>query len=86
MDELIYRIDAWVIALVFAGAMLAFWGLGWRWGRRLTPDSGQDPGVKFTDASLALLGLLLAFTFSMTLGRHDQLQNDRPLEDRKCVS
>ena len=27
--------------------------------------------MKFTDASVALLGLLLAFTFSMALGRHD---------------
>ena len=71
MDSLIYRVDDWVIALVFAGAMLAFWGLGWWWGRRFPPDSEADPGGKFTDASMALLGLLLAFTFSMTLGRHD---------------
>jgi Mg2+/citrate symporter len=28
--------------------------------------------MKFTDASMAILGLLLAFTFAMALGRHDQ--------------
>jgi len=28
--------------------------------------------MKFTDASLAILGLLLAFTFAMAVGRHDQ--------------
>ncbi len=27
--------------------------------------------MKFTDSSLAILGLLLAFTFSMALGMHD---------------
>jgi hypothetical protein len=28
--------------------------------------------MKFTDASMAILGLLLAFTFAMSVGRHDQ--------------
>ncbi len=71
MDNLLHDVDGWVIALFVAGAMLAFWGLGWRWGRRLPANSDYDPGTKFTDASLALLGLLLAFTFAMALGRHD---------------
>src|SRR5437660_5927024 len=66
------RIDAWVIALVFIVVMIASWGVGWRIGRRLHPEPGEDPGSKFIDASMALLGLLLAFSFSMALGRHDQ--------------
>jgi hypothetical protein len=65
-------IDAWAIALTFAVAMFASWYLGWRLGRRLHPEPGEDPGTKFTDASMALLGLLLAFTFSMAMVRHDQ--------------
>jgi hypothetical protein len=65
-------IDAWAIALAFAVAMFASWYLGWRLGRRLHPEPGEDPGTKFTDASMALLGLLLAFTFSMAMVRHDQ--------------
>jgi hypothetical protein len=52
--------------------MFASWYLGWRLGRRLHPEPGEDPGTKFTDASMALLGLLLAFTFSMAMVRHDQ--------------
>ena len=72
MDRLIQHLDAWVTALIFAVAMLAFWSIGWRRGRRSPPEQGEDPGTKFTDASMALLGLLLAFTFSMALGRHDQ--------------
>jgi hypothetical protein len=72
MNSLIGWLDAWVTALLFALSMLAFWSIGWRWGRRSPSPQGEDPGIKFTDASMALLGLLLAFTFSMALGRHDQ--------------
>jgi hypothetical protein len=72
MESIIERLDAWVTALIFAATMLVFWSIGWWWGRRSPPEAGQDPGTKFTDASMALLGLLLAFTFSMALGRHDQ--------------
>jgi hypothetical protein len=72
MDSVIGRLDAWATALLFAVAILTFWSIGWWWGRRARPQPGEDPGIKFTDASMALLGLLLAFTFSMALGRHDQ--------------
>ncbi len=63
--------DAWQIGVAFVVGMITSWGVGWRIGRRLHPDPGEDPGSKFVDASMALLGLLLAFTFSMALGRHD---------------
>jgi hypothetical protein len=72
MDNIIEHIDAWLIALAFAVAMLASWGIGWWRGRRMAPESGDDPGIKFIDAGVAILGLLLAFTFAMALGRHDQ--------------
>jgi len=72
LDSLINRVDAWLIALVYGVAMITFWSVGRRSGHLFPPDSGQDPGMKFTEASLAILGLLLAFTFAMSLGRHDQ--------------
>lgn len=72
MDIFVHKIDAWLVALAFAVAMVGSWAVGWRRGRRLPPESGEDPGTKFTDASVALLGLLLAFTFSMALGRYEQ--------------
>src|SRR5450631_2194952 len=72
MERMIERLDAWVTALIFAVAMLTVWTIGWWRGRRSRADPGENPGMKFTDASMALLGLLLAFTFSMALGRHDQ--------------
>jgi hypothetical protein len=72
MGRLIERIDPFFIALAFSAAMLGAWRLGWRRGRKAAPEPGEDPGSKFTDAALALLGLLLAFTFSLSLNRHDQ--------------
>lgn len=66
-------IDAWTITSTIALAMIAGWLAG-RWiGRRLRLESqGQAAVSKFLDASLALLGLLLAFTFSTALVKHDQ--------------
>jgi len=72
MDSILDRLDAWLIALVFAAAMFGGWSLGRRWGRRSSGEAGEDPGTKFTDAGMALLGLLLAFTFAIALGRYDQ--------------
>ena len=70
MDLWIGRLDAWIIAVTFALAMTAFFVLG-SWRGRRSPSPAGDSGAKFTDASMALLGLLLAFTFSMALNRYD---------------
>jgi hypothetical protein len=72
VSSIVERFEAWLIALVFAGAMFGCWAFGRRWGRRLSSESSEDPGTKFTDASVALLALLLAFTFAIALGRYDQ--------------
>ena len=70
MDMWIAGLDAWVIALTFAVSMIGFFALG-SWRGRRSPAPAGDTGDKFTDASMALLGLLLAFTFSMALNRYD---------------
>ena len=70
IDQNLLRVDAWIVALAFFLAMMAAWRLGWRWGQSAS-DGSQDSSLKFTDASMAILGLLLAFTFAMSLGRHD---------------
>ncbi len=72
MGGFIERADPAWVALGLAAAMFGAWSFGWRHERRAGPEAPRDPGVKFTDAALALLGLLLAFTFSLSLGRHDQ--------------
>jgi hypothetical protein len=72
MNQIIDWTDPLWLALGFAVGMLGAWTVGWRQARRATPDVAPDPGIKFTDAALALLGLLLAFTFSMSLARYDE--------------
>jgi hypothetical protein len=72
MQDSFERVDASLISIVFAIAMLASWFLGWQRGRRFPSLPGDDPDAKFIDASVVLLGLLLAFTFSMALQGHDQ--------------
>jgi hypothetical protein len=52
--------------------MLAGWGVGWWAGRRRAARGDAMPESKLGDAIMALLGLLLGFTFSMALGKHDQ--------------
>jgi hypothetical protein len=65
-------VDAWVLAGVLAAILLAGWAVG-RWlSQRLPKEQREAPPSKFGDASLALLGLLLGFTFSMALAKHDQ--------------
>jgi hypothetical protein len=64
--------DAWLIATGLGIAMLAAWGIGWWSGQRLTGPPREAAAIKFHDAILALLGLLLGFTFSLSLAKHDQ--------------
>lgn len=75
MTHIFDDIDAWSIALTVALAMVGGWLAGrWR-GRRLRIEleaQGRTAVSKFVDASLALLGLLLAFTFSTALAKHEQ--------------
>src|SRR5438309_518601 len=59
--------DAGVVAVVLAVVLVAAWG-GARWlGKR---RRGEREGG-FQEASLALVGLLLGFAFSMSLSKHE---------------
>jgi hypothetical protein len=64
-------VDAWVVAVLLAVLMLAGWLVGWRQGRPRDGAKREEAPNKFNDAVLALLGLLLGFTFSMSLSRHE---------------
>jgi hypothetical protein len=66
------EVDAWVTALLLALAMLAGYAAGWLWARHLGKDESEQPASKFSDAVMGLLGLLLAFTFSVSLVKHEQ--------------
>ncbi|MGE5192748.1 MAG: hypothetical protein ACM3U2_09610 [Deltaproteobacteria bacterium] len=72
MSAILTDVDAWVIAVMLAAAMLAGWAAGWWRGRPRSGEKREEAPSKFNDAVLALLGLLLAFTFSMSLARHEQ--------------
>jgi len=73
MGSIFDDIAAWTIAATVAFAMVIGWHAG-RWqGRKLRVEAPGRPAVsKFVDASLALLGLLIAFTFSMALSKHEE--------------
>jgi hypothetical protein len=72
MSKLLTEVDAWVAAVGLAVAMLVGWACGWWRGRAANAKQQEVPASKFNDAVLALLGLLLAFTFSISLARHEQ--------------
>src|SRR4051794_20792057 len=78
------RPDAWIAVLLFAGGMIAFWLVGLRLGRRMPQDAANDPESRVADAALALLGLLLAFTFAMSLGRHER-RRDRVVDESNAI-
>jgi hypothetical protein len=72
MDLIVAQMNAWNVSLALALGMLAAWKVGIRMGDRLRRKGGGKEPSKFDDASMALLGLLLAFTFGISITKHDQ--------------
>lgn len=72
MEEVLLRLDSWVTAILLGLSMLAAWGFGWWRGWVGRGRNRESSGHAFHDASLALLGLLLGFTFSISLAKHEQ--------------
>ena len=64
-------LDIRIVVLILVVSMLTAWNIGTRLGERLLHEGGTKPS-KFDDASMALLSLLLAFSFGMSIARHDQ--------------
>ncbi len=71
MDQIVFSLDIRIAAITLGAAMLVASEIGRGMGRRLRRKGGVKPS-KIDDASMALLGLLLAFTFGMSIARHDQ--------------
>ncbi len=72
MDLIAAEMAPWNVSLALALGMLAAWRIGIRMGDRLRRKGGGRAPSKFDDASIALLGLLLAFTFGLSISKHDQ--------------
>lgn len=62
----IAAVAADLIALVLLGLVIAFWFLGYAIGRRASKRGASDAGaqVKIAEACMAILGLILAFSFA----------------------
>jgi hypothetical protein len=75
-------LPAWLSALVLAAAMLSTFALGWQLGRRW-PRLAKAP-TQLDRATLATLGLLLAFTFSLALAEHAK-RRERAVEDANSI-
>jgi hypothetical protein len=75
-------LPAWISALALAAAMLSTFALGWRLGRRW-PRMAKAPS-QLDRATLATLGLLLAFTFSLALAEHSK-RRERAVEDANAI-
>jgi hypothetical protein len=72
VTALLTEVDPRLTAALLAVAMLVAWAVGWYWGQSLRKRGREEAPSKFDDAVLALLGLLLAFTFSLSLAKHDR--------------
>ncbi|GGD01475.1 bestrophin-like domain [Undibacterium terreum] len=72
--EVLYAIDAWQLALALLFALLLVIEASYRIGRRSNPAEYERSSSVFSTlmgAALALLGLLLAFSFAMASARYD---------------
>lgn len=77
--------DPWLTGAMLGTLMAAGWYAGWRWGRRgRARGAEQVTESKLGDASLAILGLLLAFTFSMALNKYDR-RRDALVNDSNAI-
>src|SRR5580704_10965239 len=72
MDLVVAQRNAWTVSVSLALGMLAAWRIGVWMGQIARSENRGTAPSKFDDASLALLGLLLAFTFGVSIGKHDQ--------------
>jgi hypothetical protein len=71
MDEFLASLDIRSVAVSLGAAMLITSEIG-RWQGRRQRRRGTAQSARFNDACMALLSLLLAFTFGTSITRHDQ--------------
>lgn len=76
--------SSWVASLILAAIMIAFWQLGWHTGKRHAGDTKAE-GINVSDSIMGLFALLLGFTVSMSLSKHDQ-RRLMMANDANCIS
>lgn len=65
------EIDPWVVAVSLGIGMTIGGALGWWRGKVVRGEGEEKCATSFDGAVMTLLGLLLAFTFSMALMKHE---------------
>jgi len=80
----ISNMNPFVAGGMLAAAMALGWFAGWRFGRKAREKGWQTPDTKLDDAALALLGLLVAFAFSMALNKYDR-RRDALVTDSNAI-
>ena len=76
--DLLYDIPTWMITLVLLTGMLAIMAAGYLLGHKRRPRENEETKSQTTavqGSMLGLLALLLGFTFSLALTRHDTRSN-----------
>jgi hypothetical protein len=85
VENILAETDAWLWALILALAMVAAWGAAWWLGAGLRARYGEQKESSFDNTSLAFVGLLLAFTFGMSLSKHDN-RRDMVVADSNSIA
>lgn len=84
MADLTNIIPLWVVTLLFAGLLLVSLMFG-TWLRRFVAvDPATVGGGQFIFGTFSILSLLVGFTFSLALNRHDQ-RRDMLLEEANAI-
>src|SRR5262245_1502751 len=84
MLRVIANADPWLAGGLLAALMVAAWSVGRRWGKSGRARAAEPTDSRLGDASLAILGLLLAFTFSMALNKYDR-RRDALVNDSSAI-
>jgi hypothetical protein len=88
IDQIFHAVLApWIIGTICAGLMIATWLIAFHWHRRRI-ESGRlregEGGVLMDEACLAILGLLLAFTFAAAYSKYDN-RNSKVADDANAL-
>lgn len=72
-DGILFRLPEWAVALALVAGMLATVELAWRYGQHDRDRFGatEEDNASLSGASLGLLALLLAFTYSVASNHYD---------------
>ena len=75
MAEMLVHVPLWIVTILFAGIMMVSLWLG-SWLRRFVHvDPATVGNGQLMAGAFAILSLLVGFTFSLALARHDERRN-----------